>query len=103
MDFPNGSSLPKNLVAKDSVTTIELPPNLTLRFIPESLSSDTPWQKLTQDYAFKDNKIIITSKGITKKDRITSEEYPQFKKALEDWAERSKQCIILEEVGSPRK
>lgn len=85
---------------EESTTVIELPQNITLKFMPEALKFDTPWTEMNNEYAFKDNKLILTAKSIQKKKIIPREEYPKFKAALEELAEKSKQCIILERIDN---
>jgi cellulose synthase operon protein C len=116
----SGGSIDTSLVARDrrdydidfgaldveeSFTTIELPKNLTLKFLPESLTNKTKWSEIINDYSFKDNKIILSSKNIMLKKTVAKEDYREFKAALEDLAEKTKQCIILEktEQATPPK
>jgi len=86
------------LNVEESVVTIELPANLTVKFLPDPINYQTKWSDTVNEYTFKDNKIILVSKNIMKKKSVSAEDYAEFKKSLQDLAEKSKQCIILEKI-----
>ena len=86
------------LMEEEAVTTIELPANFIVKFLPETLTHKTKWSDIINDYNLKDNKIVLTSRNTQKKKAVSREEYSEFRKSLQDLAEKSKQCIILEKI-----
>jgi len=92
-----------DLNEEESTTTIELPDNLTVKFLPEPIVYQTKWSEVISEYSFKDHRLTLISKNIRKQKTVSREEYAEFKKTLEDLAEKSKQCIILEKIGQDTK
>jgi len=109
--MPQFASVDTSLVAKDkrkypidfgvletteTVDEIEIPDNFIIKYIPDSLTEESPWLTLIVEYGFKDNRLHFKQKTQFKKSLVTQEEYPSFKKFFEDIAKKTKQRIVLE-------
>ena len=86
------------LDTKETIFEIEIPDNLTIKHIPESVSEESRWLKFSVEYNYKDNKIYIRKKIELKKTTVPEEEYLAFKNFFEDLAKQIKQRIVLEKV-----
>ncbi|MFA5356331.1 MAG: DUF3857 domain-containing protein [Candidatus Omnitrophota bacterium] len=109
--MPQLSSLDTSLVAKDkrrypvafpfldtreTSFEIELPRGLSVKYMPQSVSEETPWLDFKVEYKQKNNKIYFTETARLKKILIPLDEYFRFKGFFEGLAKRIKQRIILE-------
>jgi len=84
------------LDVKETICEIEIPLDFTIKYMPPSITEDSPWFKFIVEYNQKDNKIYFRQKTELKKNIISREDYPDFKVFLEGLARRIKQRIILE-------
>jgi hypothetical protein len=84
------------LDAKESDFEIELPHNLSAKFIPADITEDSPWLKFSAEYKSTAQKIYFKQKLEIKKKTITQEEYPAFKYFYENIAKKAKQRIMLQ-------
>jgi len=86
------------LSTKEVDFEIELADNLTIRFMPESITEDSPWLKFSAQYTRKDNKVHFKQVIQMKKAEVSENEYKDFKDFFERLAKKIKQRIILEKV-----
>lgn len=86
------------LTTKEVDFEIELPDNLIIRFMPESIAEDSPWLKFSAQYFRKDNKVNFRQIIQMKKTQVSENEYADFKIFFERLAKKIKQRIILERV-----
>ncbi len=84
------------LDAKENTVTVELSPGFSLKHLPEDIRIENPWFKFMVEYRQKNNKIFFVQSIEAKKRVIPENEYPEFKKALEELARKLKQRIVLE-------
>ncbi|MBM3250387.1 MAG: DUF3857 domain-containing protein [Candidatus Omnitrophica bacterium] len=82
--------------ARETEVQIELPQGYKVKYMPESVSSDTAWFRFSAKYSQEKNRIIFSQREELKKPLIEVAEYPEFKKRLEALAKSLKQRIILE-------
>ncbi|MDD4893951.1 MAG: DUF3858 domain-containing protein, partial [Candidatus Omnitrophica bacterium] len=109
--MPQLASLDTSLVAKDkrrypiefpvldvkeASFEVEIPENLTVKYMPPSISEDSPWLKFMAEYKQKNNKIYFTQRIELKKNIISQDDYFNFKPLYENLAKKIKQRIILE-------
>jgi len=81
---------------KETIFEIEIPGNFVIKYMPASITEESPWLKLMVEYEQKNNKIYFTEKIELKKNIISQEDYPDFKILFEGLAKKIKQRIILE-------
>ena len=93
--YPLDSNIPDT---KENVFQINIPDNFKLKYLPESLTEDSPWLKLTIEYKKEGNRLYFNQKIESKGTKILPEEYPGFKKFLENAAKKVKQRVVLEEI-----
>jgi hypothetical protein len=109
--MPQLTSLDTTLVAKDkrkypidlsildikeTICEIEIPQDFTIKYMPPSITEDSPWLKFIVEYNQKDNKIYFRQKTELKKNNVSQDDYPDFKVFLEGLAKKIKQRIILD-------
>ncbi len=109
--MPQLASLDTSLVAKDkrkypiefpvldikeTIFEIEIPANFTIKYMPSSITEDSPWMKFAVDYEQKNNKIYLVERIEARKNIISQDDYPNFKALFEGLAKKIKQRIILE-------
>jgi hypothetical protein len=87
------------LESEETNLEIELPTNFAIKYMPESISVDSPWLRFVAEYNHKANIIYFKQKTNLKKLIVSQSEYPDFKKFLEGLAKRIKQRIILEKIN----
>ncbi len=110
--MPQLTALDTSLVAKDSrkypldfsildtketSLEIQLPPKLTVKYIPKNINEDSPWLKIMVEYLVKDNRLYFKQNAELKKQVVSEAEYPDFKKFFEGLAKKVKQRVVLEE------
>jgi tetratricopeptide (TPR) repeat protein len=83
---------------RESVFEIELPPNFTVRYIPENILEDSPWMRLRAEYKRQKNKLYFTQRCELKKAAVAEEEYTDFKKFYRGAAKKFKQRVVLERL-----
>jgi hypothetical protein len=86
------------LDTKEQIFNIELPPSFAVKYIPSSVSEDSPWLRLTAEYNHKNNRIYFRQNIQLKKNIISESEYQDFKKFFEGLARKIKQRIVLEKL-----
>lgn len=82
--------------SKESVFEIKLENNFTVKYLPEKVDIQSPWLDYLVNYEFKGKVLKISQKEILKLREVRPEEYPEFKRFLEDLAGKLKEYIILE-------
>lgn len=87
------------LKEKEDVIDIELPGHLAVKYLPKPVSVQTPWFDLKSAYE------VVPGHGIrfrffhrVKQRVLAVDEYPAFKKAVEESAAEANQHVILEET-----
>jgi len=81
---------------KETIFEIEIPGNLVIKYMPPSITEESPWLKFMVEYNQKNNKIYFIEKIELKKNIISQEDYPNFKTLFEGLAKKIKQRTILE-------
>ncbi len=76
---------------------IELPKNLSLKYLPEDINIDNDWFEFRNNYTATDQTITFEEQHTLKKKVVTQQEYKRYKDLLEDIARKINQRIILEE------
>ena len=80
----------------EAVFSIRLPLNFKIKYLPESRILQSPWIDYEVDYKLKGDTLTVSQKQGLKKRQASVQEYPQFKKFLEDAAILLDEHIILE-------
>jgi hypothetical protein len=86
------------LDSKEILLEIEIPRDFSVKYIPESVSQDSPWLKFIVEYSQKGNKIYFKQSSKVKKSTVSQIEYPEFKNFFESLAKKTKQRIVLEKI-----
>ncbi|MFH0912822.1 MAG: DUF3857 domain-containing protein [Candidatus Omnitrophota bacterium] len=84
------------LNTEETVSEIEIPAGLIIKYMPVSISEDSPWLKFIVEYKQKDNKIYFRQKAEIKRCIISEEDYSVFKIFFESLTKKIKQRIVLE-------
>jgi len=80
----------------EAVFSIRLPLNFKIKYLPESRILKSPWIDYEVEYKFKGDTLTVSQKQGLKKRQASVQEYPEFKKFLEDAAILLDEHIILE-------
>ncbi|MFA5144825.1 MAG: DUF3857 domain-containing protein [Candidatus Omnitrophota bacterium] len=83
---------------KETILEIEMPSCLAIKYLPDSVSEESPWLKFMVEYKYKNNKIYFRQKVELKKNIISRAEYPDFKYFFEGLAKKIKQRIVAEKI-----
>ncbi len=86
----------ETLDSRDNFLEIEIPQGLAIKNMPDSLNKESPWFDFKVEYGFKDGKITFRQLLETKKNKVSQQEYKEFKYFLEGLARSTKQRIVLE-------
>ena len=86
------------LDTKEYLFEIDIPGNFTVKYIPESLSRESPWMDYKLEYQRQDNKIKFKQILELKKTLVQSSDYAVFKKFYEELGRVLKQRIVLEKI-----
>ncbi len=84
---------------KEARITINLPPNLGVKYLPDDVTVDTEWFSFHTKYTHKNNQIVVVQVFRTKKREVPVKEYKAFKKQMERVFYYLKEEIILERYG----
>lgn len=84
---------------RETIFEIEFPSNFAIKYIPQSLTQDSPWLKFSVEYSRKDNKLYFRQKIELKKTYVSQVEYPDFKNFFEGLAKKIKQRIVFEKLN----
>ena len=82
--------------SKESVFEIKLEKNFILKYLPEKVDVQSPWLDYSVNYEFKGQVLKVSQRETLKLRQVSQEEYPEFKRFLEDLAGKLKEYIILE-------
>ncbi|MCU0651327.1 MAG: DUF3857 domain-containing protein [Candidatus Omnitrophica bacterium] len=109
--MPQLASLDNTLVAKEkrkyplefdcldrqeAIFEVAIPTQFVIKYIPESISEDSPWMKFSAEYMQGTDRVSLKQVIELKKDLIPQAEYAEFKAFFEKLAKRIKQRVILE-------
>ena len=83
---------------KETIFTVAIPNGFVVKYLPQSLTQDSPWLKLSVEYSQKDQEIIFRQRLELKEVVIPKEQYLKFKSFFQDLARRIKQRIVLERI-----
>jgi len=112
--LPKFTSLSASLVSKErrnfpldfqalyeDVTEIrvEIPSQLTVKFLPSPVVKDTPWFMYICRYDFLEGIINYQERVINKKISVSVEEYREFKEVCEELARQTDKQVVLEEIS----
>jgi len=86
------------LDTKEMYLEIEIPKNFVIKYMPTSITEDSPWLKFTVEYKHKDSKVLFKQIVELKKNIVLENEYSNFKNFYEGLAKRIKQRIVLEKI-----
>jgi tetratricopeptide (TPR) repeat protein len=85
------------LDSKETTIEIEIPTSFVIKYMPESISQDSPWLKYAAEYQrIGKNKLSFRERIELKKNIIPQEEYAFFKAFYEKLAKKIKQRIVAE-------
>ncbi|MGE5197557.1 MAG: DUF3857 domain-containing protein [Deltaproteobacteria bacterium] len=84
------------LDVKETETTIEIPKDFSVKYLPENATEDNPWMKFSAEYARKSEAIYFRQMIELKVDSVDQAQYPEFKAAFENLAKKIKQRVVLE-------
>jgi hypothetical protein len=77
---------------------IEIPKNFVIKYMPASITEDSPWLKFIVEYSHKESKVLFKQIVELKKNLILENEYSNFKNFYEGLAKRIKQRIVLQKI-----
>ncbi len=83
---------------KESVLEIEFPKNFTIKYMPQSVSEDSPWMSFKVEYTPKGDKLVFRQVAELKKKVIEEQDYPAFKAFFDKLARQIKQRVVLEKI-----
>ena len=87
------------LDSKETYLEVGIPDNFAVKYIPDSVSEDSPWLKFIVEYNRKsNNKIYFRQKIELKTNVILQDQYSDFKNFFEGLAKKIKQRIVLEKI-----
>jgi tetratricopeptide (TPR) repeat protein len=86
------------LDTKETIFEIEIPGNLVVKYLPDSVTEDSSWLKLMVEYKRRNNKIYFRQEAQIKKNTVSQAEYSDFKKFFEGLARKIKQRIVVERI-----
>ncbi|MFA5156532.1 MAG: DUF3857 domain-containing protein [Candidatus Omnitrophota bacterium] len=84
------------LESKETDFSIALPDGFKVKYMPESVSEDSPWLKFSAAYRQDGKNIYFLQRMEMKNTLVTETEYPAFKNFIERLAKKIKQRIVLE-------
>jgi hypothetical protein len=90
---------PMDFVILDSKETsyeIKLPPQTSVKYLPDNVEEDSPWMDFSLSYSQKGDVLTFLQKARMKKDTVAESEYADFKKFYEALAKKIKQRVVLE-------
>lgn len=80
----------------EEVLEVELPRSFAVKYLPEAVKMDTPWFSLDSRYETKGSAIRYSTMLRVKRRQVRQEEYPEYKKIMEELATKLNQQVILE-------
>ena len=88
----------EGVYTKQALIRINLPENLKIKYLPGETSLDNPWFNLRVTYDKNGNTFNFRQKFETKQRFVPPEQYPEFKKELEDALYLLRSQVILEKI-----
>ncbi len=88
-----------SLSQEKTVLTFELPRNLRVKFLPQTIKYNTKWMSFANFYSLENGNLVFTQVHTIKKKNISAPEYKLFKASLQQLSRKIKQCLILEKEG----
>jgi tetratricopeptide (TPR) repeat protein len=89
--------------ATESSSEIKLNDNLEVKYLANNVEVKSKWMDYYVSYEAKDRSVKVLQKQLLKVREVSKEEYPQFKKFLEDLAIQLDERIILERKNGWKK
>lgn len=86
------------LESKEMHLEIEIPQNFVIKYMPTSITEDSPWLKFIVEYSHRDSKVLFKQIVELKKSIVLENEYSNFKNFYEGLAKKIKQRIVLEKI-----
>lgn len=80
----------------ESIFEMELPANFKVSSLPKAVDLKNQWGEYSLTYALKGKMLKVCERQVSKTRKISKEEYPTFKKFIEDTAITADEYIILE-------
>ena len=80
----------------EEVLEVELPASFAVKYLPQAVSIDAPWFSLESGYKTQGRTLLYTTRLRVKRREVSREEYPEYKKIMEELASRLNQQVILE-------
>jgi tetratricopeptide (TPR) repeat protein len=111
--MPQLSGMDVSLVAKDkrkypidfgildereTALVFEIPKEFMIKYVPETVTEDSPWIRFAAEYAIQKNQLIFRQKIELKKNSVSQEEYADFKSFYQGLTKKIKQRVILEKI-----
>jgi len=84
------------LDTRDTELEVTIPKGFLIKYIPDSITEDSPWFRFVAEYNHKNDKIYFKQIVQVHKNMVSEGEYADFKKFLESLAKKTKQRIVLE-------
>lgn len=82
---------------------ITLADDFAVKYLPESLDAKSRWLDYLVSYELKGKTLTVSQRQLVKTRQVPQEEYPDFKKFLEDLAIKLDEHIILEKKNGRKK
>jgi hypothetical protein len=87
---------------KDVETTIALPSDYDIRYMPDQIRQENKWMKFSAGYSVQKNVLKFRQTAELLQLIISQDEYPEYKKFLEQLAKSVKQRVVLERKKNVR-
>jgi len=85
---------------KQAKIKVNLPPQLKIKYLPQDVILDSPWFNLGVTYVEKKGAFSFQQRFQVKKRFVAVEDYPEFKKQLEEALYLLRGQVILERTGN---
>jgi len=86
------------LDGKETLLDIAIPPGFVVKYMPKSVVEESPWLNFSTEYSYRAGHVYFKEDVETRKDTVTQDEYPGFKKFVESLAKKLKERIVLEKI-----
>ena len=87
----------------ETYSEITLADDFVVKYLPESLDAQSRWMDYLVSYELKGRTLRVSQKQLVKTRQVLREEYPDFKKFLEDLAIKVDEHIILEKKNGKKE
>jgi len=82
--------------AKTVELLLVIPSQFKVKYLPEDTAQESPWINASVRYQEKGNTIHFIQETQINKNTVSPQEYPEFKKFLEDFSRQVQQRVVLE-------